>query len=167
MSDGLSDADIELAYRKHAHSVLRRAWRLLGDEQDAREVLQEVFVSMLESPSQFGGQSSLLTWLYAATTHRCLNRLRDRSNQARLLGEHGPLLASPGRPCPPDQEIELRRLLLRLPEELSAVAVYHYLDALTYDELAEVLGCSRRTVAYLLARLRHHVASEPRQHEPA
>ena len=42
-------------YRRHAASVYRRACALLGNDADAREVLQDIFVSLLERPDQFDG----------------------------------------------------------------------------------------------------------------
>jgi RNA polymerase sigma-70 factor (ECF subfamily) len=152
----LAPSDVEAAYRKHAHSVLRRAERLLGSRHDAREVVQEVFVSLLENPAQFAGMSSIVTWLYATTTHACLNRLRNRSTRSRILSEHAETLPHMIEPCPPDKHLELRRALLDMPEELAQVAIYYHLDSLTYDEIAEQLGCSRRKVAYLLDQLRNH-----------
>jgi len=149
----ITRAEIEAAYQAHAHSVVRRAESLLGSPPEAREVLQEVFMSLLERPEQFEGRSSLLTWLYRATTNSCLKRLRDRATRRRLTTENAVLLAKVGQPCPPDQALELRRALNDVPEELQELAIYRYLDALSYDELAEVTGYSRRKVAYLLARL--------------
>jgi RNA polymerase sigma-70 factor (ECF subfamily) len=129
---------------------------MLGSAHDGREVVQELFASLLEHPEQFDGRSSLLTWLYATTTHACLNRLRNRSTRVRLLSEHADSVPVTAHACPPDQELELRRALLRLPEELATVAIYYHIDSLSYDEIAEQLGCSRRKVAYLLDELRHH-----------
>src|SRR5262245_58452645 len=66
---------VEQAYRAYGHSVLRRARQMLGDEQEARDVMQEVFVALLDRPLTFEGRSALGTYLYSATTHRCFNRL--------------------------------------------------------------------------------------------
>jgi len=161
----LSRADIDVAYREYAHSVLRRAQRLLGSDPEAREVLQEVFMALLERPGQFAGQSSLLTWLYAATTHRCLNRLRDARAQTKLAERHREALIPSSSWCAPDQALAVRRLLGSLSEELAAVAVYHHLDRMTLDETAEALGCSRRKVAYLLAELRQQLTRLEEHHE--
>ena len=149
----LTHTEIEAAYHTHAHSVVRRAERLLGSPPEAREVLQEVFMSLLERPEQFERRSSLLTWLYRATTNSCLKRLRDGATHRRLTTENAALLAKLGQPCPPDQALELRRTLNDLPDELQELAIYRYLDDLSYDELAEVTGYSRRKVAYLLSEL--------------
>ncbi|HKO93988.1 MAG TPA: sigma-70 family RNA polymerase sigma factor [Polyangiaceae bacterium] len=155
---GLSRADIEDAYRQYAHSVLRRAQRLLGSQSEAHEVLQEVFMALLERPGQFAGQSSLLTWLYSAATHACLNRLRNARSRTELAERHQGALLPPSSWCAPDQALVVRRLLAGLRDELAAVAVYHHLDRMTLDETAEALGCSRRKVAYLLAELREHLS---------
>jgi RNA polymerase sigma factor (sigma-70 family) len=51
---------------------------------------------------------------------------------------------------------QLRELLLALPEELASVAVHHYLDEMTQDEIAEALGCSRQWVTKLVGRLKEY-----------
>ena len=48
----------------------------------------------------------------------------------------------------------LRQVLAQLPEQLSLAAIYHYLDEMTQDEIAETMGCSRRHVGHLLERAR-------------
>jgi RNA polymerase sigma-70 factor (ECF subfamily) len=150
---------VEGAYRKHGHSVLRRARNLLGNEADAAEALQEVFLSLLERPDQFEHRSSVLTFLYSTTTHLCLNRLRNARTRARILEEHAQRVpaAAEERPEPTAQ---LRQLLARLPDNLRAAAVYHYLDEMTQEEIAETMGCSRRHVGNLLQRLRELVQKQ-------
>jgi RNA polymerase sigma-70 factor (ECF subfamily) len=154
----LGPSDIEAAYRSHGHSVLRRARRLLGDDQEAREVLQEIFTSLLAKPDQFGGRSSILTWLYTVTTHACLNRIRNRRTRLRILEAQPRSEASPA----PDLEAmaAARQMLARLPGDQAEAAVYYYFDEMTHAEIADVLGCSRRHVGDLLERFRRSVAGE-------
>ena len=150
--------DLEQAYVKYGHSVLRRARALLGNDEDAREMVHEVFVGLLEAPEQYRERSSLATWLYSATTHRCLNRIRDRRNQQKLLRER----VAPALDVQTSGGVDtaaLRRLLAALPEELAAVAVHHHLDEMTQQEIADTLACSRRHVANLLGRLADFVRS--------
>lgn len=149
----VSLSEIEAAYRAHGHHVLRRAAQILGDDSDAREVLQEVFLSLVDHPEQFAARSALSTWLYSATVHRCLNWLRSERTRARLLSEHAADLAEP-RPAPsPEHMLQLRALLLQLPDELAQLAVYQLVDELSQDEIAELMGCSRRQVRKLMAQL--------------
>ena len=149
----VSLAEIEAAYRAHGPHVRRRAALILGSESDASEVVQEVFLGLIDRPEQFGQRSALSTWLYSATVHRCLNRLRDERARARLLAERAVADASAAQASSAEGITELRALLLRLPEELAQVAVHQLVDEMSQDEIAEVMGCSRRQVRKLLARL--------------
>jgi len=56
--------------------------------------------------------------------------------------------------------LELRRLLGSVSEEMAQACVYHYVDELTQDEIAAVMGCSRRHVGHLLERLRARMCGE-------
>ncbi|MBI5548645.1 MAG: sigma-70 family RNA polymerase sigma factor [Deltaproteobacteria bacterium] len=140
-------------YRTHGPSVHRRARELLGNDNDAREMVQEIFLSLLNDPKQFKGRSTFSTWLYSATTHRCLNRLRDQRTRARLIGEElqvGEAAAETGRS---EAVALLRQTLARMPAELAVVAVHYYLDEMSHEEIARIVGCSRRHIGDLLVRL--------------
>ncbi|MFN2545793.1 MAG: RNA polymerase sigma factor [Myxococcales bacterium] len=141
--------DVERIYRSHGQIVLRRARAMLGSEPDAQEALQEVFASLLCSPDAVRNASSVVGWLYQATTHYCLNQLRNRRTGARLLELRPPARADAPSPEP---MAEVRSLLSLLPDEVAAAVVYHHLDGMTHEEVAEMLGCSRRKVGYLLER---------------
>jgi RNA polymerase sigma factor (sigma-70 family) len=147
-------------YRRHAPGVFRRARRLLGSDADAHEVVQDVFLSLVEAPAQFEGKSSLTTFLYAATTHAALNRIRNQKNRLRLLDERYPPHPSEDFRMTPEELTLLHGLLRRMPEPLPAVAVYHYVDGLTHDDIARVLGCSRRHVGNVLERVTEWVRAE-------
>jgi len=161
MSDGA--ATFEGMYRVHAPAVHRRALELLGNRAEAAEVVQDVFTSLWERPEQFGERSAMTTFLYSATTHACLNRLRNVRTRARLLEAH----ASPGgaeaAPARAEHLVALRELLTLLPDDLARAAVHYYLDEMTYDEIAGAMACSRRHVATLLKRLLewHRPENEP------
>lgn len=146
---------LEQTYRLHGASLYRRALRILGNTDDAREVLQEVFLDLLETPEQFSGGSALLTFFYSATTNRCLNRLRDSKNRCRLLDERGSDLAYGASSSAMSEHLFLaRQLLAQMPLERAQTAVYFYFDEMTYDEIAMVMKCSRRHIANLLADLK-------------
>ncbi|WP_437568665.1 RNA polymerase sigma factor [Sorangium sp. So ce542] len=145
---------IEAAYRQHGHLVLRRARRLLGSEQEAREILQDVFASLLGEPGQLDGKGPMVGWLYGATTHACLNRIRDRKNRLRLLDTHVAPLQQESVAASAEHVLLTRELLAQLPGDLAQVAVHYYSDEMTHEEIARVMGCSRRHVGNLLERLK-------------
>lgn len=93
-----------------------------------------------------------MTWLYRITTNLCLDRMRDQRTRRRLLDESfagRPEAAGGGA----EARVDVNQLLGVLPEESVALAVYLYWDEMTHEEIAAVLGCSRRQVGYLAERL--------------
>lgn len=145
--------NLERLYLDHGHVVLRRAQQILGDADEARDVLQELFMTLAQRRGRFGGRAAVTTWLYAATTNICLTRIRNRRTRARLLDERG----APAAAVQPEGETRALAadLLAELDPELAAVAVYYYADEMTQEEIAEVLSCSRRRVGDLVQKLRH------------
>jgi RNA polymerase sigma-70 factor (ECF subfamily) len=144
--------DVGALYRDHGDVVLRRATTILGNVEDAREVLQDLFVSLVRDPSRFQERSSPVTFLYAAATHRCLRRLRDQKNRGRLVDEKVKPFATHTDAARGEQLAILRNVLAQVPEDLAAVATYVYVDGMSHDEIAPILGCSRRHVGNLLER---------------
>jgi RNA polymerase sigma-70 factor (ECF subfamily) len=150
--------DIDQVYRAHGNVVLRRATQILKNEHDAKEVLQEIFLSLIDRPEQFEGRSSLTTWLYRATTNRCLNIIRNRKTRRRLLEERALSQHDQGGSLELEGHVNAILLLAKLPKRLAVVAVYYYSDGMNRDEIAEVVGCSPRKVGYLLKELSERIA---------
>lgn len=141
--------DIDQAFRTHGHQVQRRATQMLGSEDDAGEILQEVFTLLLERPTSYRGQSTLSTWLYGVTTRLCLNRIKKQRNRRRLRHlflRRRPALAAVNQ----EGQTMVRQMLERVPYELAEIATYHYLDEMSQAEIATMIGCSRRTVGHRL-----------------
>ena len=61
--------NLEDLYRRYGPSVLRRARTLLGNDADAQDAMQEVFMKVMRSSDDFRGAASPMTWLYRVTTN--------------------------------------------------------------------------------------------------
>jgi RNA polymerase sigma factor (sigma-70 family) len=140
-------------YREHGDVVLRRARKLLGSDEEAHEALQEIFMSLLSNPRQFDGRSAVTTFLYSVATHHCLNRIRDRKIRLRLLDDNLRPLLAVSEAARAERIAAARQLLQQVPADLALAAVHYYVDEMTQDEIAEVMGCSRRHVGNLIDRL--------------
>jgi RNA polymerase sigma factor (sigma-70 family) len=145
--------DIADLYRRYAPVAHRRALHLLGGQQDAEDVVSELFTSLYERPEQFRGEAAFSSFLYRATTHACLKRIRDSKNRLRLLEQHAPAANLPRASASADSVSTLHAALRQLKPPLGALAVYYYLDELTHQEIADLLDCSRRQVGVLRQRL--------------
>jgi RNA polymerase sigma-70 factor, ECF subfamily len=133
-------------YARHGAMVLRRARTLLGDEEAAWDALQEVFVRALRNRRAFRRESSPTTWLYRITTNYCFNVLRDAGRRDSKLRGLAPPALTDGDRSPPDVRLAVSEILARLPDELCEIAVYHHVDHMSHDEIAAVMGVSRRTI---------------------
>jgi RNA polymerase sigma factor (sigma-70 family) len=144
--------DIDELYRRCGPMVLRRAQSILGNPADARDVLQEVFMRLVEKPQQFEHRAAITTYLYAASTHACLNRMRNRKRRSVLIDLFVKPAVVEGKDGPADAWIQFRQLLTRMPQDLAEVLVYSHVDELTQDEIAAIVGCARRTVSDRLTK---------------
>ncbi len=142
----LDRADLDRLYRRYAGLVLRRARRILGDEQLARDVCQDVFVQLLRVGEAWTAPS-VLGWLYRTTTNCCLNLMRGSRRWHHFLRR----LPAP-QPVTPSLSTQL--VLRGIPERLHDIAIYYSLDEMSQDEIALVLGLSQKTVSNRIRELR-------------
>jgi len=151
----------EELYRTYAPQAFRRARRVLRSDDDAHEVVNDVFLSLLERPRQYAGQCAFGGFLHSAVTNACLNRLRQRAIRGKLASDCNLATLSPATSAvDPEGASTLRSVLARLPSPLADVAVYYHLYELTQDDIARILGCSRRHVGDLVTRLEEWVRSQ-------
>jgi RNA polymerase sigma-70 factor (ECF subfamily) len=138
-------AEFERLYLRHGASILRRARRIVGDDQLARDVCHDVFVQVLRC--QTWAPPSPLAWLYVTTTNACLNLLRTRRRQRFAFAS-----LPPAEDVPAPTEAAL--LLQRVPAEFHELVIYWAVEQMSQDEIALCLGVSQKTVSNRLRELR-------------
>jgi RNA polymerase sigma-70 factor (ECF subfamily) len=167
-----ADADVVQRARAGDHAAFRvlveryqgRAYRLalrvLRDEDQAQDVVQDAFLKVYGSLDRFEGRSSFYTWLYRIVMNLCLDRKRrDRSDREVEWDEQtaGGSLADPAGADPAQsgpeaeaQSAELRGFVARaieaLPEDARRAIQLREIDGLSYKEIAEALGIPKGTV---------------------
>lgn len=137
-------------YRRAGHSALRRAKQILRSDSEAEDVVHEIFTRIAESPDDLNRAENPLAWLYGATTHACLNRIRNQKNRVRLLKENHSPDVHTGMSA--DTKTTIENVLRALPQDEATMFVYYHLDQMTHAEIADALGCSRRHVGNVLER---------------
>jgi RNA polymerase sigma-70 factor (ECF subfamily) len=145
------------AYQHHGRALLRKAERMLGSRADAQDLVQGLFVDLLSR----GEPAPDLPYLYRAVTNRALTFLRDAQNRTRLLESNDDALRGPVRTrC--DERVIGMDLLAKLTRTLDGraleILVYRFFDDMTHDEIADLMGLSRKTVGRIEADIRAAVA---------
>ncbi|MEM6729911.1 MAG: RNA polymerase sigma factor [Myxococcota bacterium] len=138
-------------FRTHGGAVYRRALRLLGNPEEAEEVLQDVFVKPSNNIGKLEEDTPVLNWLYRVTSNQCLDLLRQRKRRNELLEIN--FHPETQHDWVPEDALILQELLSRLKPEEAQAAIYAYCDGMAHHEIAEILGVSRRTVGNLLERV--------------
>lgn len=153
----MPDANNTVAlYRKYGPALVRKAERILLSPDDANDVVQGLFVELMQRPKK----NTELPYLYRAVTNRSLNLLRDRKNRERLLEHQQVALRGPVRTRLDERVVDLD-LLIRLTEKLDQrtleVVVCCFVDDMSQEEAAEFLGTSRKTIGKRLKKARERL----------
>jgi RNA polymerase sigma-70 factor (ECF subfamily) len=146
--------DLEGIFRTYGRVVFRRARAILGEADAANDIVQEVFLRVVSARDEFAAVLSPVDWLYRVTTNLCLKRIRDRASRERILRTSSPAPASPAPERAADVTLTVRAMLRSVPESLQEIAIYYFVDQMSQDEIAELIGIPRRTVSYRLAQFR-------------
>jgi RNA polymerase sigma-70 factor (ECF subfamily) len=150
---------------RHQGRLLRLCQRLLGEREEARDAVQEVFLKVYRKAGGFRPQGQVYTWLYRIATNHCLNQLRRRKvvRFLRLEGgrrEDGGLAFDPpdSAPGPAESEAARRRwrqtksAIAALPPGQRAVLVLARFEGLSYKQIAATLGITVGAVESRLFR---------------
>jgi RNA polymerase sigma-70 factor (ECF subfamily) len=141
----------EELYQTHAGKLFSVACRILGNPNDAEDVLQEIFLSAHRKLDGFRGESALGTWLYRLATNHCLDYLRSRGARMNQVTEalDDDLAAARGSSQGLAEQtvtkMDLERALARLPDGCRAAFVLHDVEGLEHREVAEALGIAEGT----------------------
>jgi RNA polymerase sigma-70 factor, ECF subfamily len=143
--------ELESIFEKYGPMVLRRAKAILGNEDEAKDATQEVFIRAFLNAERFEHRSHVTTWLYRITTNVCLNWIRDAKRRRELNEEHFGDRQSAAMPTN-DRYVLARKLLGEAEESWALAAIYVHVDGMSHAEAAKLLGVSRRTIGNLLLR---------------
>jgi RNA polymerase sigma-70 factor (ECF subfamily) len=161
--------------RSHYEPVFRLVNSMLRDEHSARDVCQEIWLTVWKNLASFRGDAKFSTWVHPIATRRAIDHLRSRKRWfSRFIpfqsdtGESGNTEAGTDRVVAApeatansdprkdleDQERKIRfeRAIAALPPKHRAVLALREVQGLSYDEIADNLGIARGTV---MSRLFH------------
>src|SRR5688572_11430863 len=146
--------------RRHAdrlHAVCRR---IMGNDADAADALQEALLAIVRGLVRFDGRSAFSTWAYRVATNACLDELRRRRRRPEPV-EDEVLDADVAIAADIDavgERADIVAALATLAPEFRAAVVLRDLVGLDYAEIAEVLGAPTGTVKSRIARGRAALA---------
>ncbi len=155
--------------------IYRLALRMLGNPQDAEDVLQNTFLNALRALPKFESRSSLSTWLYRIAVNEALMLVRKRKPQVSLTpvneegdeDEDGEELQIVDWGHLPESELlsnearqHVDQAIQQLPDTLKVVFLLRDVEGLSIEETAEALRISQAAVKTRLLRARLHMRED-------
>ena len=133
--------------------------RLIGDEEQAKDILQEALLKVIRSVQRYDGKSKVKSWIYTISRNVCIDQLRKRKNRMISLdqpvgSESYTLLSMISDEGPDGLELSARQEIInRITEALDTISkdqrevfILREIQGYKFIEIAEILSCSENTV---------------------
>jgi RNA polymerase sigma-70 factor (ECF subfamily) len=159
------EASFRILVDRHKQRVFNFTYRFMNGNADSEDVAQEVFVKVYFSKDNYKPSAKFTTWLYVVTKNTCLQALKKKGKTVSMnektegrRDEIGSVIADERTENPSDAVLsaekrgKIAEALARLPESQRMVILLRRYDQLSYEEIAEVIGCSVQSVKSLLFR---------------
>jgi len=166
-------AAFDLLVRKHQHKVAALIGRYIADWGAVQDVAQETFIRVWRAIGQFRGDAQFSTWLHRIAVNTAKNYLTARSRRPpgedidihdAELFDSGALLRDADTPEHELMRQQLEQTVMRavqaLPEELRLAITLREVDGLSYEAIAERMGCPIGTVRSRIFRAREAIDHE-------
>jgi len=169
----------ELLVGRHQSSILNLIYRFIGDRTKSQDLAQEVFIRVWQAAKTYKPEAKFTTWIYRIATNVCFNELksarRRRWFQFRRSNEdnEGSIEETfpDGSPTAEDLLLEKERslqisdALQSLPDNQRMALILRRYDDLSYEEIAQIIGCSVSAVESLLVRAKRTLQKKLKNYE--
>ena len=166
----------ELLVLKYQRKLFRLVTRLIHDQAEAEDVVQEAFIKAYRALPNFRGDSAFYTWLYriginTAKNHLMVNNRRAPTSTQTDIEEAETFIDADGlRDINTPESLmaskqiaaTVNSVMLSLPEELRNAITLREIEGLSYDEIAELMMCPISTVRSRIFRAREAIADKLR-----
>jgi RNA polymerase sigma-70 factor (ECF subfamily) len=134
--------------------VYALAYRVIGREEDARDVSQEAFLRAFRAIKSFRGQAKFSSWIYRITLNLCRDWMRRERRRPLTLLAETPEISDAGSATPTVEDMAAQRdlgqrvaaVMAQLPDEQRSAIVLKEYHGLTFQEIADLQGCPLSTV---------------------
>ncbi len=166
--------------RRHQGKIYGLIYNMTGNQQDAEDLVQEVFLKGFKVLKRFKGKSSFYTWIYRIAINRTINFVKKRRNRFAIslhdmdaAVEADPAYVELSSKESPFRDASLSELqqklnaaLQTLSEKHRAVVVLHDIQGVPHEEIGKMLGCSSGTVRSRLFYARQQLQAELAEFTP-
>ncbi len=160
MLDPEMKSDFEAVYSRHKAGIYNFCCRVLNDVDEAKDVVQEVFLRFFESPVRFDGELPVKVWLFRSARNRCLNVIRDKGKFSNIGYESDSVPVTEAvDPDMHDAPVVVESLLVRMSIDYREILILREWNEMSYDEIAQALDITVPAVKSKLFKARKQAAA--------
>ena len=143
----------EPLYQKHYRKLFNLSYRFTGNQSDAEEQLQEIFMRLLAKIKSFRGEANFGTWAHRLAVNHLINFVKRKQHREEPLdpefhtGKEETFIGT-------DISLALEKAVQKLPDGFRNVFILHDQEGFKHDEIGRILGCSAATSRSQLCRAR-------------
>lgn len=142
------------------------AFRMLGDEDQAKDIVQETMVTIWQKLKKIRSAEVYKTWIYRIVMNKCYDQLRRRKRNPEFVADEKTWKLLSDRisenPSAELENSEISRIINLLSERLSpkqkAIFVLSDIEQMSHDEISEITGMSKSGIKSNLHHARKHIS---------
>jgi RNA polymerase sigma factor (sigma-70 family) len=152
-------------YRRYASKVFAKCCTMLGEENLARDAVQEIFIKVALNLSKFNDKSSFSTWLYSVTYNFCIDVIRKQKKLKLIFDEDiNNYKVADDNELPDSvlldlKSVELEQILAALPPGDRAILLMKYQDGMQVKEIADHFGKTESAIKMQILRAKMKASS--------
>ena len=160
----------EKLVRENESLVYHIAYRMMQNEEEAKDISQEIFIKVYRSLQKFDEKSAFSTWIYRIAVNTCIDALRKKKGKETVSWEEQTqhqkenITEAPETPeeiyLEKEKQMQIMNMMQNLSPEHKAVLLMRDMEDMTYGEIAECLSVSLGTVKSRIARAREQFKKE-------
>ena len=153
--------EFEEIYLKYSPKIYRVCMGYINDHEQARDLMQETFISVWQNLSTFKNQSHISTWIFRIATNKCLRALEVAKKMPKT--ELPVNLPAPHEESPHEKLAILYKCIATL-EEIDRIIISLVLEDLPQAEIAAIVGLSNGNTRVRVHRIKEKLAIKLKAH---
>ena len=146
---------------RHYDLIYRLAYRILGNQQDAEDIAQDVCVLLPKKLASFQGNAKFTTWLYQITLNTCRDFMRRSMSSQKLYVDYTQVnqIRNDTQEQKKQDALEVYRLIATLQDDLRETALLIVASGLNHAEAAQILGVKESTVSWRMMKAKEKLSA--------
>jgi RNA polymerase sigma-70 factor (ECF subfamily) len=161
MSSFAQMTDFEKIYTQYSSQVFRVCMGYINDHEKAKDLTQEIFISIWKNLSSFKGESKISTWVFRICTNHCLRAIEI--SKRMITSELPANLAAANEESPEEKLAFLHKCIAEL-EESERIIISLELEDVPQAEIADIVGLTEGNTRVKIHRIKEKLAAKFKFH---